>query len=166
MAQPRPCRSRDVRLTRYTDYSLRVLIYLSAPPDRLASIGEISEVYGISRNHLMKVVQDLVRLGFVTSTRGRKGGIRLARAPEEIGIGAVVRATEDSFQAAPCDTCLIAPACGLRCALEEAVAAFLAVLDGYTLATLPRRDQPLGRFFPPPAQARAPDSDAAQRGTR
>ncbi len=137
-----------MRLTRYTDYSLRVLMYLGARPDRLARIGEISEAYGISRNHLMKVVQDLVRLGFVTSVRGRKGGIRLARAPEEINVGAVVRATEDSFQVAPCETCVIAPACGLKCALDEAVRAFLAVLDTYTLATLPARQLALADIFP------------------
>jgi Rrf2 family nitric oxide-sensitive transcriptional repressor len=143
-----------MRLTRYTDYSLRVLMYLGARPDRLARIGEISEAYSISRNHLMKVVQDLVRLGFVTSVRGRKGGIRLARAPEEINVGAVVRATEDSFQVAPCETCVIAPACGLKCALDEAVRAFLAVLDTYTLATLPARQLALTDIFPQPGGGR------------
>jgi Rrf2 family transcriptional regulator, nitric oxide-sensitive transcriptional repressor len=154
-----------MRLTRYTDYSLRVLMYLAAKPDRLASIGEISEVYGISRNHLMKVVQDLVRVGFVASVRGRNGGIRLARAPDEINIGAVVRATEDSFQMAPCDTCVIAPACGLRCALEEAVRAFLTVLDAYTLTSLPERDLALADLFPelPEDQARGGRGEAPRR---
>lgn len=146
-----------MRLTRYTDYSLRVLMYLGARPDRLARIGEISEAYGISRNHLMKVVQDLVRLGFVTSVRGRKGGIRLARAPEEINVGAVVRATEDSFQVAPCETCVIAPACGLKCALDEAVRAFLAVLDAYTLASLPARQLALADIFPEVSEDQARD---------
>ena len=146
-----------MRLTRYTDYSLRVLMYLGARPDRLARIGEISEAYGISRNHLMKVVQDLVRLGFVTSVRGRKGEIRLARAPEEINVGAVVRATEDSFQVAPCETCVIAPACGLKCALDEAVRAFLAVLDAYTLATLPARQLALADIFPEVSEVQAGD---------
>ncbi len=141
-----------MRLTRYTDYSLRVLMYLAARPDGLARIGEISAAYGISQNHLMKVVQDLVRLGFVTSVRGRNGGIRLARDPAEINIGAVVRATEDSFQVAPCDTCVIAPACGLKCALEEAVRAFLAVLDTYTLASLPARQIALNDIFPEPSE--------------
>ncbi len=155
-----------MRLTRYTDYSLRVLMYLAARPDGLARIGEISDVYGISRNHLMKVVPDLVRLGFVTSTRGRGGGIRLARPAAEINVGAAVRATEDGFQAAPRESCRIAPACALRCALDEAVRAFLGVLDTYTLAMLSGPDAPLAALFPEPARDGAASASGAGPGPR
>lgn len=137
-----------MRLTRYTDYALRALMYLSARPDRLTSIAEISRAYGISHNHLTKVVHDLGKLGFVTSVRGRNGGIRLARPPGEITLGAVVRATEDSFRLADCGSCVIAPACGMTVAFEEAVRAFLDVLDRYTFATLPERDLDLLDIFP------------------
>src|SRR5678816_3721509 len=102
-----------MRLTRYTDYALRVLLYLAARPEGLSSIGSISRAYGISQNHLMKVVNDLANAGYVASVRGRSGGIRLGRAPEEINIGQVVRHTEDGFQVVDCASCVIAPACGL-----------------------------------------------------
>jgi len=125
-----------MRLTRYTDYAMRVLLYLGARPERLCSIAEISGAYRISQNHLMKVVNDLVREGYVASVRGRFGGIRLGRAAEEINVGAVIRHTEDGFDLTDCGGCVIAPACGLTGALREALAAFMAVLDGYTLADL------------------------------
>ena len=123
-----------MRLTRYTDYAMRVLLYLGARPEQICSIAEIARAYGVSQNHLMKVVSELAREGFVTSMRGRTGGIRLARAPEAINVGDVVRRMEDDFSLVDCANCIIAPACGLSCALQEAVAAFLAVLDRYTLA--------------------------------
>jgi Rrf2 family nitric oxide-sensitive transcriptional repressor len=125
-----------MRLTAYTDYALRVLLYLGARPERLASIGEISRAYGISQNHLMKVVNDLARAGYVASVRGRSGGIRLGRAPEAINVGEVVRHTEDGFDLVDCGACVIAPVCGLTGVLSDAVRAFLAVLDSYTLADL------------------------------
>lgn len=125
-----------MRLTRYTDYAMRVLLYLGARPERLCSIAEISGAYRISQNHLMKVVNDLVRQGYVASVRGRFGGIRLGRPAEEINVGAVIRHTEDGFDLTDCGGCVIAPACGLTGALREALAAFMAVLDGYTLADL------------------------------
>ena len=127
-----------MRLTRYTDYALRVLLYLSARPDKLSSISEISRAYGISHNHMMKVVHDLGKRGFVTSVRGRSGGIRLARPPGEITIGQVVRVSEDGFNLVDCGSCIIAPACGLTSVLSEATQAFLAVLDRYSLADLPK----------------------------
>lgn len=123
-----------MRLTRYTDYAMRVLLYLGARPEQICSIAEIARAYGVSQNHLMKVVSELAREGFVTSMRGRTGGIRLARAPEAINVGDVVRQMEDDFSLVDCANCIIAPACGLSCALQEAVGAFLAVLDRYTLA--------------------------------
>lgn len=126
-----------MRLTRYTDYAMRVLLYLAnQPDDRLSSIATIARGYGISRNHLMKVVNDLVRAGYVESVRGRLGGIRLARDPATIRVGEVVRHTEDDFELVDCEGCVIAPACGLTGALHQATAAFLAVLDGYSLADL------------------------------
>ena len=136
-----------MRLTRYTDYALRVLLYLGARPDRLSSIGEIARAYDISQNHLMKVVNDLANAGYVASVRGRSGGIRLGRAPDEINIGAVVRHTEDGFEVVDCSTCVIAPVCGLTRVLDDAVRAFLAVLDSYTLADLMVRRADLGAIF-------------------
>lgn len=123
-----------MRLTRYSDYAMRVLLYLGQRPDRLCSATEISRAYGISQNHLMKVINDLVRTGYLASVRGRKGGVRLAMPPQEICIGAVMRHTEQDFDLVGCSTCLVASACGLTSVLEEAVAAFLGVLDRYTLA--------------------------------
>ena len=128
-----------MRLTRYTDYALRVLIYLAARPEELSAINDISRAYGISQNHLMKVVSDLAASGYVTSLRGRNGGIRLARPARDINVGDVVRHTEDGFDLVDCGSCVIAPACGLTGAFHDAVKAFLAVLDGYTLADLVTR---------------------------
>ena len=122
-----------MRLTRYSDYAVRVLIYLASSDGRLSSIGEIARTYDISQNHLMKVVHDLGKGGFLTTIRGRNGGIRLARKPREINLGEVIRFTEQEFQLAECDACLIECACGLSSILDEAVAAFMRVLDGYTL---------------------------------
>lgn len=123
-----------MRLTRYTDYAMRVLLFLGSRPDRLCSIAEIARAYAISQNHLMKVVNDLVHAGYLQSVRGRSGGVRLARPPGEINIGALVRHTEDDFDLLGCGTCIIASACGLTCVLDEALQAFLAVLDRYSLA--------------------------------
>lgn len=125
-----------MRLTRYTDYALRVLLYLGARPGKVCAVPEIARAYGISQNHLMKVVQDLGRLGHVASVRGRFGGIRLARPAEEINLGELVRRTEEDFDLVDCPTCVIAPACGLNVVLGEALAAFMAVLDRHTLADL------------------------------
>ncbi|MGV3479215.1 MAG: Rrf2 family transcriptional regulator [Sphingobium sp.] len=136
-----------MRLTRYTDYAMRVLLYLGARPDALCSIAEVSRAYGISQNHLMKVVNDLAREGYVASVRGRFGGIRLGRPAGEINVGAVVRHTEDGFELVDCGGCVIAPVCGLTGALDEALAAFMRVLDGYTLEDLLARRADLGRLF-------------------
>lgn len=131
-----------MRVTLHTDYALRMLMLLALEPNQLHTIEKISTRYDISRNHLMKVAQTLVQCGFVESVRGRSGGLRLRGKPEDINIGAVVRATEDGFNLVECfiaeDNCLISSACGLRGPLEEALAAFLAVLDRYSLADLVR----------------------------
>lgn len=122
-----------MRLTRYTDYAIRVLLHLAAHDDRQASIQEIADAYGISKDHLMKVVQQLSKAGFVAAQRGRGGGLRLGRPASEIRIGDVVRETEDGFQLVDCGNCKVAPVCGLPRTLNEATAAFLAVLDRQTL---------------------------------
>jgi Rrf2 family nitric oxide-sensitive transcriptional repressor len=129
-----------VRLTLYTDYSIRVLVFLTARTGGLASIAEISETYGISKNHLMKVVQDLGKAGLVRTVRGRSGGIELARPADEITVGEVVRRTEDGFELVDCGSCIIARACGIRGILKEATQAFLAVLDRYTFGDLPKSE--------------------------
>jgi Rrf2 family nitric oxide-sensitive transcriptional repressor len=136
-----------MRLTRYTDYAMRVLLHLAARDDGLASIGEIARLYDISQNHLMKVVQNLGKAGFVRTVRGRGGGIALAMPADRIVVGQVVRHTEDGFQLVDCTACVIAPACTLPRVLNEATAAFIAVLDKYTLADLmDRRHQMRGLF--------------------
>lgn len=136
-----------MRLTRHTDYALRVLIHLAAHPRNFSSIAAVSTAFGISQNHLMKVVQGLAAAGFVETVRGRNGGLRLAREPEAINVGAVVRRTEESFDIADCDGCVIAPACGLTKVLNEALAAFLAVLDRYSLADLTTDRRGLARLL-------------------
>ncbi len=148
-----------MKLTRYTDYALRVLMHLAARPDRLASIGEIDRTYRISQNHLMKVVHDLRKAGYLDAVRGRSGGIRLARPPAEINIGNVVRHTEEDFDLVDCGSCIIAPVCGLRGVLGEALNAFMRTLDGYTLADLVAERQEALRSFmaPSPALPLAPE---------
>ncbi|HVY13999.1 MAG TPA: Rrf2 family transcriptional regulator [Rhodopila sp.] len=123
-----------MRLTRYTDYAIRTALYLASHPERLCSIGEIARAYDISQNHLMKVVSDLAAAGYVQSLRGRGGGIRLALDPAEINLGALIRHTEGNLDLVGCATCAMAPACGMTSIFHKALAAFLAVLDGYTLA--------------------------------
>ncbi|MCP5400548.1 MAG: Rrf2 family transcriptional regulator [Sphingomonas sp.] len=125
-----------MRLTRYTDYSLRVLIHLALHDDRLCSIGEMSRTYDVSHNHLMKVVNALARDGFIQTVRGRAGGMRLARPPEEITVGEVVRRTEEGFELADCSGCALSPACGLTSVLAKGMQAMLAVFDSFTIADL------------------------------
>jgi Rrf2 family nitric oxide-sensitive transcriptional repressor len=130
-----------MQLTTYTDYSLRVLMYLAVHGGELATIEEIADAYAISRGHLMKVVHQLGLAGYVETVRGRGGGLRLARKPEQIRIGDVVRRTEDNMVLVECfdpkeGNCRIEPACGLRLVLKEALERFFRTLDGYTLADL------------------------------
>ncbi len=129
-----------MRLTTYTDYTLRTLMYLAVNAGRQVTIAEIAAAYGVSEAHLMKVVHQLGVAGEVATARGRKGGLRLNRPPASISLGAVVRRTEQDIDLVPCfgnpGGCPIEPACVLRHALDEALAAFLAVLDRYTLADL------------------------------
>lgn len=131
-----------MRLTNYTDYSLRVLIYLASKPDNtLATISEIAEAYNISKNHLMKITHELGKLGVITTIRGRGGGMKLAKSPHEINIGEIVRHTEDDFQLVPCfeegsTYCAISPVCGLKHVLHKALDAYLTVLNEFTLADI------------------------------
>ncbi len=136
-----------MRLTLYSDYSLRVLVYLGTHGERLCSIGEIARSYGVSQNHLMKVVNDLARAGYVESVRGRFGGIRLARPAETLNVGDIIRHTEEGFDLVDCPNCVIAPACGLTRVLCEAVRAFLQVLDRYTVADLIVKRDALAQIF-------------------
>lgn len=131
-----------MKLTMYTDYSLRVLIYLGSKPEgKLTTIQEISDAYHISKNHLMKVTFELGKAGFIHTVRGRGGGIRLADLPQNINIGTVVRRMEDDFHLVECfdrehNRCPITPVCGLRGVLGKALHAYLTVLDEYTLEDL------------------------------
>lgn len=129
-----------MRLNLQTDYALRMLIHLCLVPDRPVPIGEVAETFGISKNHLVKVGNRLVHLGFAEALRGRSGGLRLARAPERIVVGDVVRRIEPDFAVVECfahpGKCAIDGACRLRGVLADAREAFLAVLDGITLAEL------------------------------
>lgn len=135
-----------MRLTTFTDYCLRVLMHVAVREGGSVTIDEIAESYGISRNHLMKVVSRLGQLGYLATARGRGGGVRLAMQPSEINLGRLVRQTEEDMALVECfqsegTGCVVAPCCRLKGVLREALAGFLAVLDGYTLADLvgPRR---------------------------
>ena len=146
-----------MQLTRYSDYSLRLLIYLALRPQRRATIEEVAAAYGISRAHLMKVAHELGQAGFIDTLRGRGGGLQLRRPPESLSVGEVVRHTEGRMDLVECfdpttSDCRIEPACALRGLLDEALEAFLAVLDRHTLADLiARRRAPLLRLLDPPA---------------
>lgn len=127
-----------MHLTQFSDYSLRLVVYLGCHPGQLVSTDEVSRAFGISRHHLVKVVQTLTDLGVVEAQRGRGGGMRLAVRPTDLNVGWLVRRTEPHFNLVECfdpatNTCPIAPACGLKGALQRAQQAFLDVLDEYTL---------------------------------
>jgi Rrf2 family nitric oxide-sensitive transcriptional repressor len=129
-----------MRLTNFSDYALRVLMYAAARSDRLITIEETAVVFGISRAHLMKVANQLTRAGFLKATRGRTGGLALARRPDKIRLSEVLRATESDFALVECfapeNNCLITPRCRLKGVLKEALTAFIETLDRYTLADL------------------------------
>jgi len=129
-----------MRLTAYTDYTLRTLMYLAINAERQTTISEIAERYRISEAHLTKIVHQLGLAGDIETIRGRNGGMRLRKAPRDINLGTVVRRTEPDMELVPCfdgsGVCTIGEACVLQSALREALAAFLAVLDRYTLADL------------------------------
>ena len=147
-----------MRLSEYTDYSLRVLMYCAAHRQRLVTIGELAEHHGLSKNHLMKVVNDLSRQGLIVTTRGRGGGLRLLREPETIRIGDVVRASETDFRLVECfdagtNACSLSPGCRLKHLLEQALRGYFRALDGATLADL--------ASAPPPGPMQQPGRHAA-----
>lgn len=129
-----------MQLTRHSDYSLRVLIYLAINPEKLSRISEIASSFNVSRNHMVKVVHQLAQLGFIKTTRGHGGGISLSRLPQDITVGEVVRQTENNLEVINCrqPACPILPSCKLKRALAEATNSFLETLDGYTIADLTR----------------------------
>ncbi|MDE2565755.1 MAG: Rrf2 family transcriptional regulator [Burkholderiales bacterium] len=151
-----------MRLSEYTDYTLRVLMYCAAHRDRLVTIGELAERHGLSKNHLMKVVNDLARQGLLETTRGRGGGLRLLAEPETIRIGDVVRATETDFRLVECfddstNACTLTPSCRLRHLFRAALTDYFKALDGATLADMTQelswpaektRRSPTGRKLP------------------
>ena len=148
-----------MRITAQTDFALRTLLYLACHDDRRVTTGEVAEAYDISLNHLLKVVRRLAQLGYVEATRGRDGGLTLARPLEDVRVGAIVRDFEPDLDLVECfdpdrDLCVISPVCGLKSALGKALDAFLAELDAVTLAQLAteRRQRSLRRHLTPSAE--------------
>ena len=138
-----------MRLTDYTDYTLRTLMYLGYNRDRLVTIQDIADLHGISKNHLTKVVHQLGLSDMVETVRGRNGGLRLNKEPADINIGEVVRNTETDFYMAECfdrenNSCVYSPSCTLKGVLNSATSAYLAVLDGFTLEDLLAKDAKRG----------------------
>jgi Rrf2 family nitric oxide-sensitive transcriptional repressor len=143
-----------MRLTFYSDYSLRLLMYLALRQDALVTIQDVAGSYRISKNHLTKVAYDLGRAGFLKTVRGRNGGIRLAMAPADIGLGNVLRVTESDLGQVECfdagsNMCVISGSCRLKGILTTALAAYFSVLDQYTLADLTRKHSALSRLLMP-----------------
>jgi Rrf2 family transcriptional regulator, nitric oxide-sensitive transcriptional repressor len=134
-----------MQLSTFTDYALRILVYAAARPDERCLTADVANAYGISRHHVVKVVNELQHLGYIETTRGRNGGFTLAESPEHIRVGDVVRRTESGTIVECFDrhtnTCPIANACGLKGALAEAFAAFLAALDRYSISDMVARPQ-------------------------
>lgn len=131
-------RGNSMRLTTFSDYALRLLLFAAANHERLVTIEEASRTYGVSRAHLMKVANMLTRSGFLTAVRGRSGGLKLAKSPHDIRLGDVVRASEPDFALVECfatgNQCAITRCCRAPDVLNEALQAFVRTLDGYTLA--------------------------------
>ena len=130
-----------MRLSEYTDYSLRVLMYCAVHRQSLVTVGELAEHHGVSKNHLMKVVNDLARRGLIETARGRGGGLRLLKAPEDIRVGDVVRASETDFRLVECfdpqtNACSLSPSCRLRLLFQSDLQAFFEQLDDATLADI------------------------------
>lgn len=152
-----------MQLTRFSDYGIRTLLYLALRRGELSTISDIAEAYDISRNHLMKVVNALVTKGYVQGVRGKNGGIRLARPPESMVVGRLIRDLEPDMAMVECfqahGQCRIQHACTLSGVLNEALEAFLAVLDGYTLADLLENENQLARLLAIriPARTVSPD---------
>lgn len=141
-----------MRLTLYTDYSLRMLMYLATDPDQTSTIQEIANGYGISKNHLMKVAYELGQAGYVETVRGRNGGLRLLRAASEIRLGDLVRECEGDFTLVECfdpehNQCVLTPVCKLKEVLKEALDAYFQSLNRYTLEDLLQQKQVLVKLL-------------------
>lgn len=141
-----------MRLSLHTDYGLRVLMHVCAsPPESRLTVDDVAQGFGISRDHLRKVVQSLVQHGFLVATRGRSGGLQLARSAESIGLGDVLRALEANHALVECQApdghCVVAPACGLERVLRAAHEAFYAVLDGHSLQDVVHRPEHFVRLL-------------------
>ncbi len=137
-----------MRLTTLTDYALRLLMYVAQQPDRLCTIAEVAQAYGISESHLMKVTHQMGLQGWIETVRGKGGGMRLAHPPENINLGDVVRSIEPDFDLVECfstgNQCTLSGSCRLSGVLGGALQGFIAHLDGYTLADLlPGTDLPI-----------------------
>lgn len=156
-----------MRLTRFTDYSLRVLIYLGLQQDRLVTIRSISDAFGISRNHLMKVVSLLTRMDYLKAQRGPGGGIRLARAPDQINLAEVILDTEEDLAMVECfdesGKCVITPACRLQHIIAEALDAYMDTFKSHTLADLMNPQARLSSLLNIPAVLQEPASPPASR---
>ncbi len=140
-----------MKLTRFTDYSLRVLIYLGLEQDKLVTIRNISDAYGISKNHLMKVVSLLSRMGYLKAQRGPGGGIRLARPPQQINLADVIQDTEEDLAMVECfheeGHCIIAPVCKLQSIIAKALNAYIQTMKAYTLQDLLEPEKELLRLL-------------------
>lgn len=142
----------EMRLTLYTDYSLRVLIYLSGRENEIVTVSEVAEFYNISHNHLVKVVHNLGLSGYVLTTKGRNGGLKLAHPAKKIVVGDVVRSTEPDFDLLECfnpatDKCVISRSCGLKSVIANAQVEFLNVLNKYTLADIAKESMKTNSSF-------------------
>jgi Rrf2 family nitric oxide-sensitive transcriptional repressor len=141
-----------MQLTLHTDYALRVLIYLTIQPEKIVTIDEVTDFYEISRNHLVKVVHNLSGKGFISTSRGKHGGMQLSRPPEEISIGDVVRQIEANFDIVECfnpesKKCRVVPICNLKSVLQQANENFLSFLDQYSLADAVKPNSQLKRII-------------------
>jgi len=155
-----------MRLTEYTDYTLRVLMYCAAVPDRLVTIAELADRHMVSKNHLMKIVNDLARQGVIETTRGRGGGLRLVLNPADIRVGDIVRNCETDFRLVECfdsltNTCSLTPTCRLKGVLSTALQAYFKALDAATLADITGPAPPIRSSTPtttssPLARAKTP----------
>jgi Rrf2 family transcriptional regulator, nitric oxide-sensitive transcriptional repressor len=174
-----------MRLSEYTDYTLRVLMYCASRRERLVTIRELAEQHGLSKNHLMKVVNDLARQGLLETLRGRGGGLRLLKEPGAIRIGDVVRASETDFRLVECfdtatNACTLTPSCRLKHVFNDALKGYFMALDSVTLADVsmglpgapaqasgrvPRR-RPADTVALPASRRAAPPAGAALRGAR
>jgi Rrf2 family transcriptional regulator, nitric oxide-sensitive transcriptional repressor len=158
-----------MKITEYTDYTLRTLIFLGLHRDERVTIQDIAEGYGISKNHLMKIIHQLGQDGVIETVRGRGGGVTLRMAPEDIRIGAIVRASEPDFALVECfdrghNRCVISPVCRLQGGLREALDAFFRVLDGLTLADILHNAEDIAAYVPlPHARVTEIRTDASTR---